>query len=65
MPSADHAGITLAREGEVGTAAPTGPYPVLLDEVQQRHAQGPCLPAACHQHVIRINDLNIETRWPA
>jgi hypothetical protein len=65
VPHARHAGITLAREGAVGTAAATGPYPVLLDEVQQRHAEGPCLSAAWHQHVIRIDNMALETRWPA
>ena len=65
VPNAQHAGITLARQGAVGTAAATGPYPVLLDEVQQCHSQGPCLSAAWDQHVIRINDMNLETRWPA
>ncbi len=65
MPHAQHAGITLARQRTVGTAATTGPYPVLLDEVQQRHAEGPCLSAAWQQHVIRIDNLALETRWPA
>lgn len=65
VPNADHAGITLAREGAVGTAAATGPYPNLLDEVQQRHAERPCLSAAWNQHVIRIDNLQLETRWPA
>jgi GAF domain-containing protein len=66
MPGAQHAGITLAsRNGKVRTAAATGRYPVLLDEIQQRHEQGPCLSAAWEHHVIRIDDIRLEKRWPA
>jgi GAF domain-containing protein len=66
MPGAQHAGITIAsRNGKVRTAAATDRYPVLLDEIQQRHEQGPCLSAAWEHHVIRIDDLQLENRWPA
>ncbi len=66
MPGAQHAGITVAsRNGKVRTASATGRYPVLLDEIQQRHEQGPCLSAAWEHHVIRIDDMKLENRWPA
>jgi GAF domain-containing protein len=66
MPGAQHAGITIAsRNGKVRTLAATGCYPALLDEIQQRHEQGPCLSAAWEQHVIRIDDMALENRWPA
>ncbi|GBE64733.1 transcriptional regulator [Mycobacterium sp. MFM001] len=66
IPGAQYAGITIAtRNGKVRTAAATGPYPVLLDEIQQRHGEGPCLSAAWEQHTIRINDMAHEQRWPA
>ena len=66
MPEAQYAGITVAcRNGEVRTASATGRYPVLLDEIQQQHQQGPCLSAAWEHHVIRIDDMQLETRWPA
>ncbi len=66
MPGAQHAGITIAsRNGKVRTAAATDRYPVLLDEIQQRHEQGPCLSAAWQHHIIRIDDLEAESRWPA
>jgi transcriptional regulator with GAF, ATPase, and Fis domain len=66
MPGAQYAGITLAsRNGKVRTAAATDRYPVLLDEIQQRHEQGPCLSAAWEHHVIRIDDMRVEKRWPA
>lgn len=66
IPGAQYAGITIAtRDGEVRTAAATGRYPALLDEIQQRHGEGPCLSAAWEQHTIRINDIAREQRWPA
>jgi transcriptional regulator with GAF, ATPase, and Fis domain len=66
MPGAQYAGITIAsRDGRVRTAAATDRYPVLLDEIQQRHEQGPCLSAAWEHHIIRINDMTRESRWPA
>jgi transcriptional regulator with GAF, ATPase, and Fis domain len=66
MPGAQYAGITLAsRNGKVHTVAATGQYPALLDEIQQRHEEGPCLSAAWEHHVIRIDDMALEKRWPA
>jgi GAF domain-containing protein len=66
MPGADYAGVTIAtREGKVRTASATDRYPALLDEIQQRHDQGPCLSAAWEQDVMRINDIALEHRWPA
>ena len=66
MPGALHGGITIAsRHGKVRTASATGRYPELLDEIQQRHDQGPCLSAAWEHHIIRINDMALENRWPA
>lgn len=66
IPGAQYAGITVAtRNGKVRTAAATGPYPVLLDEIQQRHCEGPCLSAAWEHHMIRINDIAREQRWPS
>jgi transcriptional regulator with GAF, ATPase, and Fis domain len=66
MPGAQYASITIAsHNGKVRTASATHRYPALLDEIQQRHEQGPSLSAAWEQHVIRINDMKLEDRWPA
>ncbi len=65
VPGAGYAGITtVSGDGKVETAASSGPYPGLLDEIQARHGQGPCLSAAWEQHMIRIPDLTREQRWP-
>jgi transcriptional regulator with GAF, ATPase, and Fis domain len=66
MPGAQSAGITIAsHNGTLKTASSTDGYPVLLDEIQQRHEQGPCLSAAWENHVVRISDMTLEKRWPA
>jgi len=66
MPGAQYAGITIAsRNGKVRTASATDRYPALLDEIQQRYEQGPCLSAAWEHPVIRINNMALENRWPA
>lgn len=65
MPGAQYAAITIAsRDGKVRTASATDRYPELLDEIQQRHDEGPCLSAAWEHHIMRINDLTREERWP-
>lgn len=66
LPGAQCAGITVAcRDGKVRTVAATDRCPALLDQIQQRHGEGPCLSAAWEQHVIRIDDMAAEQRWPA
>jgi GAF domain-containing protein len=66
VPGARYAGITVAdRDGTVHSATSTGRYPALLDTIQQVHREGPCLSAAWEQHVIRIDDLTRDERWPA
>jgi hypothetical protein len=58
VPGAQYAGITLARRRrEIETPAATGNYPPLLDEIQQRYGEGPCLSAAWRHHRVRIDDL--------
>jgi hypothetical protein len=47
IPGAAYAGITLvsAIDGGVATPAASHNYAALLDEVQQKHHEGPCLPS--------------------
>ena len=66
VPSAEYAGITVtANRRHVTTPAATHRYPVILDEIQQQHQQGPCVTAVWEQHTVRVNDLSAEFRWPA
>jgi ANTAR domain/GAF domain len=65
VPGAQHAGITATqRRRGIDTAAATHRYPVMLDEIQGRYQQGPCLTAAVLQESVRIDDLASEDRWP-
>jgi GAF domain-containing protein len=66
MPSAQHAGVTVATsEGDVQTLAASGAYPALLDDIQRRRREGPCLTAAWKHHVVRLDDIGSEERWPS
>lgn len=37
----------------------------MLDMVQQRHRQGPCLDAARDIGIVQVEDLRADARWPA
>ncbi|WP_018601929.1 GAF and ANTAR domain-containing protein [Mycobacterium sp. 155] len=66
ISAAQHAGITIAsRDGKLHTSAATSEYPALLDKFQQLCGEGPCLSAAWEQHIIKIDDVETEQRWPA
>jgi len=65
VPGAQYAGITVTkRRRGIETAAATHRYPVMLDEIQGRYQQGPCLTAAALQESVRIDDLVRDDRWP-
>ncbi|ORB74347.1 GAF and ANTAR domain-containing protein [Mycobacterium scrofulaceum] len=60
-----YAGITMAeRSRAVVNIAATHRYPVLLDEIQNRYAEGPCVEAAWRHHVMHVEDLTEDERWP-
>ena len=65
VPGAQYAGITaIDRHGRIDTPAATGDYPGLLDVIQKRHQQGPCLQAVREHHTVRVDDLTSDIRWP-
>jgi hypothetical protein len=65
VPGAAHAGITLSkRPGTIETVAPTDHYPVVLDQIQRHCNEGPCLSAARHDQLVRVDDLRSDVRWP-
>jgi hypothetical protein len=65
VPGAQHAGITVAtRRGTVETVSSTHPLAAVLDDIQRRHSEGPCLSAAWDEQIIRIDDMAAEGRWP-
>jgi GAF domain-containing protein len=65
VPGAQYAGITVTKRHHPSeTAAATHRYPVVLDDIQDRCQQGPCLSAAARQDRVRIDDLGADERWP-
>jgi ANTAR domain/GAF domain len=65
VPGAQYAGITvMQRRRGIESAAATHRFPVMLDDIQGRYQQGPCLTAAALQESVRVDDLVGEDRWP-
>ena len=65
VPGAQHASITAVdRHGHIDTPTVTGPGAQLLDDIQKRHQQGPCLQAALEGRTVLVDDLNTDARWP-
>lgn len=65
IPGAQYAGITLTRNAKhVETPATTHHWPLLLDKIQQRHLEGPCLTAAWDEQTVHVRDLETDDRFP-
>ena len=65
IPGAQYAGVTVTRNAKhIDTPAATHKWPILLDEVQQRHREGPCLTAAWEEKIIHVADLETDDRFP-
>ena len=65
IPGAQYAGITLTRNAKhIDTPAATHYWPMLLDKIQQRHLQGPCLTAAWEGKIVHVPDMEAEDRFP-
>ncbi|MEB4210191.1 GAF and ANTAR domain-containing protein [Mycobacterium sp. 94-17] len=64
VTGAQYAGITLAEKSKsVSSIVATHRHPMILDAIQNRYGEGPCLAAAWEHHVMHIADLNAEERW--
>ena len=64
LSPARHAALTVLSRGELIPRASTGEPPLLLDRLQQRLGDGPCIHAAKHQAVFGIEDTHEDLRWP-
>jgi GAF domain-containing protein len=62
---AEYAGLAIFSRGELMPKASTGGAPLLLDRLQQQLGDGPCINAARHQSVFRIEDTRQDQHWPA
>jgi GAF domain-containing protein len=65
VPGAEYAGVTVTRNAKhIDTPAATHKWPILLDEIQQRHREGPCLTAAWEERTIHVADMETDDRFP-
>ena len=65
IPGAQYAGVTVTRNAKhIDTPAATHKWPILLDKIQQRHQEGPCLTAAWEEKTIYVADLETDGRFP-
>jgi GAF domain-containing protein len=65
IPGAEYAGVTVTRNAKhIDTPAATHKWPILLDEIQQLHREGPCLTAAWEEKIIHVADLEADDRFP-
>jgi GAF domain-containing protein len=65
IPGAQYAGVTVTRNAKhIDTPAATHKWPILLDEIQQRHREGPCLTAAWEEKIVHIASLESDERFP-
>ncbi|HYI61093.1 MAG TPA: GAF and ANTAR domain-containing protein [Acidimicrobiales bacterium] len=65
FPAAHFAGISTLVDGEPRTAVFTHETAVDIDSAQYETGEGPCLDAYRHKAVYRIDDTEVEKRWPA
>jgi transcriptional regulator with GAF, ATPase, and Fis domain len=64
VPGAQYAGVTVTRNAkQIDTPAATHKWPILLDEIQQLHREGPCLTAAWEEKIIHVANLETDNRF--
>lgn len=66
VPGCDEGSISvvLGRQ-RVSSEAASGELPRVVDALQERVGQGPCLDAAYEHETVRVPDMASEQRWPA
>lgn len=65
IPGAQYAGVTVTRSAKhIDTPAASHMWPVLLDKIQQRHQEGPCLTAAWEEKTVYVANLETDDRFP-
>jgi GAF domain-containing protein len=65
IPGTDTAGVLLiGKAGKFDSVAGTSDLPHLLDELQMKFSEGPCVEAALDELIVRTEDFRSEERWP-
>lgn len=65
IPGVDTAGVLLiGKGGKWDSVGGTSDLPHLLDELQMKFGEGPCVEAALDHVIVRTEDFRSEERWP-
>jgi GAF domain-containing protein len=65
VPGVDTAGVLLiGKGGKWDSLGVTSDLPHLLDELQMKYGEGPCVEAALDETTVRTDDFRTEKRWP-
>ncbi|MEC5199014.1 GAF domain-containing protein [Arthrobacter sp. PL16] len=65
VPGADEASITLVTgRRRVESRAPSGDLARIIDDLQERTGEGPCLSAVYEEQTVNVPDMRNEARWP-
>lgn len=65
VPGAQYAGVLVVdRKKNFDTLAPTDPIMNEADQIQKEAGEGPCLQAAWDHHIVLMNDIRTDPRFP-
>jgi transcriptional regulator with GAF, ATPase, and Fis domain len=65
VPGCDEGSISVVvGRRQVTSQAESGQLPQVVDALQERFGQGPCLDAVYEQETVRVPDMAAERRWP-
>jgi GAF domain-containing protein len=65
VPHADDCGVSyVIGRRKIEPRAWTSDLPKMVDSLQERLRQGPCMDAVWEQQVVRVDDVGADERWP-
>jgi GAF domain-containing protein len=65
VPYADDCGVSyVIGRRKIEPRAWTSDLPRMVDSLQERLRQGPCMDAVWEQQVVRVDDVGADERWP-
>jgi len=65
LPEGSMCGITVARDSQAATIASSDDFTLVIDQIQYRTGEGPCLDTLASGTAHLINDTSTEPRWRA
>lgn len=64
IDNAEHAGVSLLRQGRIESSAASDDMVRRVDELQYEHREGPCVDAILDDEVVHSRDIAHDERWP-